>query len=75
MFAQAVQASGAMQAAQRQGGALRPAVSGCPVCKTVQMIAAPMLGRCEDCGDELTLLGSAEATGFGAPQEQRAAAA
>jgi hypothetical protein len=32
-----------------------PALSGCPRCGTVQMIAAPMLGLCEACGGELAI--------------------
>ena len=65
MFAQAVRTSEAMQeAAQSRGGALLPAVSGCRVCKTVQVIAAPALSLCKDCGAELTLLGSSEPQGL-----------
>jgi hypothetical protein len=57
MLEQAVQASEAMRrAAQLSHGALIPALSGCRTCGTVQMIAAPALGLCEDCGAELTLL-------------------
>ena len=61
MFAQAVQVSEAMQQAAQQGnGALIPALSGCRACQTVQMIAAPVLGRCKDCEAELTVLSTAE---------------
>ena len=64
MFEQAVQASEAMhKAAQRGDRALIPALSGCRACRTVQMIAAPVLGLCNDCGAELTVLGSAESQG------------
>jgi hypothetical protein len=59
MFEQAVQASEAMQRAAQQGGrALIPALFGCPACRTAQMIAAPAIGICEDCGAELTVLDS-----------------
>jgi hypothetical protein len=60
MFEQAVQASLAMQrAAQQDRRTLIPALSGCPSCQTMLMIAAPVLGRCEHCGDELKVLSSA----------------
>ena len=59
MFEQAVQASEAMQRAARQGRrALIPALFGCPACRTVWMIASPVLGVCEDCGGQLTVLHS-----------------
>jgi hypothetical protein len=61
MFEQAVQTSDAMrQAAQQRKGVLIPALSGCPACQTTHMIAAPVLGFCEDCGTELTVLSSPE---------------
>ena len=59
MFEQAVQVSEAMQEAAHEA-ALIPALSGCLACGTAQMIAAPVLGVCADCGDELTVLGSTE---------------
>jgi hypothetical protein len=62
MFEQAVQASDALQWSARSDAALIPALSGCRACGTTQMIAAPVLGICEDCGAERTL-GSAEAPG------------
>jgi len=59
MFEQAVQASEAMQGAAQQGGrALVPALFGCPACRTAQMIAAPAIGTCQDCGAELAVLDS-----------------
>ena len=59
MFEQAVQASEAMQWAAQQGGrALIPALFGCPVCRKAQMIAAPVIGTCQDCGAELAVLDS-----------------
>ena len=61
MFEQAVQTSEAIrQATQRHSGMLMPALSGCPACRITHMIAAPALGVCEDCGAELTALGSSE---------------
>ena len=69
MFEQAVQTSEAMRQAERQGrGALIPALSGCRACQTVQMIAAPVLGLCSDCGAELTVLGSGENPRTGHPE-------
>ena len=60
MFEQAVQASLAMQrAAQQDHRTLIPALSGCPSCQTMLMIAAPVLGQCEHCGGELEVLTSA----------------
>ena len=47
-----------------------PALSGCPECGTVRMIAAPALGRCGDCGRDLAVLSptafAAEADSAGA---------
>jgi hypothetical protein len=60
MFEQAVQASEAMRRIAQGGGTLIPALSGCRMCQTTQMIAAPVLGVCKDCGADLTVLGSAE---------------
>jgi hypothetical protein len=55
MFDQAVEASEAMrESAGRTSGALIPALCGCISCGTVQMIAAPTLGICGDCGADLT---------------------
>ena len=58
MFEQAVQVSEAMQRAAQGGRALIPALSGCPTCRTARMIASPVLGVCEDCGGQLTVLHS-----------------
>jgi len=35
---------------------LIPALCGCPYCRTAQMITAPMLGTCTDCGAPLEVL-------------------
>ncbi len=57
MFDQAVQFSEAFrQGAGQMQGLLIPALKGCPHCRTVQMISAPALGTCDDCGDELRVL-------------------
>jgi hypothetical protein len=69
MFEQAIQASEAMRA-QNQG-TLIPALSGCRACGTMHMIAAPVLGVCEDCGGELTVPSGAE---LRAPDISRATA-
>ena len=42
-------------------GSLIPALKGCPHCRTVEMIAAPVLGTCDDCGAEMIVLGPADA--------------
>ncbi len=66
MFEQAVQVSQALEQARGQDlGALIPALSGCERCQTVQMVTAPMLGACHDCGAELALLSDAELRGAG----------
>jgi hypothetical protein len=58
MFEQAVQFSEAFrQGASRMQGSLIPALKGCPHCRSVQMIAAPALGTCADCGAEMRVLG------------------
>ncbi len=57
MFDQAVQFSEAFrQGAGQMQGLLIPALKGCPHCRTVQMISAPALGMCDDCGAELRVL-------------------
>jgi hypothetical protein len=62
MFEQAVQFSEAFrQGAGQMRGSLVPALKGCPHCNTVEMIAAPSLGTCADCGAEMTVLGPARA--------------
>jgi hypothetical protein len=54
MFDQAVQFSEAFrQGAGQMRGLLIPALKGCPHCRTTQMISAPVLGMCDDCGAEL----------------------
>ena len=76
MFEQAVQVSEAMRQAARQGnGALMPALSGCRPCQTAQMIAAPVLSHCKDCGAELTVLGTTEPPANETPKEPGALAA
>jgi hypothetical protein len=61
MFEQAVEFSEAFrQGAGRMQGSLIPALMGCPHCRTMQMIAAPTLGTCADCGEEMKVLGAAE---------------
>jgi hypothetical protein len=42
--------------ARRSGSTVRPALSGCPECGLVEMIAAPTLGTCETCGSALSVL-------------------
>ena len=55
MFEQAVQVSEAMrQAAKLGAGALFPALSGCRICATAQMVASPALGVCDNRGAEPT---------------------
>ena len=64
MFEQAVQASEAMQLAAQEGHrVLIPAFAGCSDCRTTQMITAPMLGVCQDCGTLLRVLSSTELHG------------
>jgi ssDNA-binding Zn-finger/Zn-ribbon topoisomerase 1 len=41
-------------------GRLIPALKGCPNCRTTQMIAAPELGLCPDCGAEMKVLNASE---------------
>jgi uncharacterized protein (DUF983 family) len=57
MFDQAVQFSEAFRQGEGQmQGLLIPALKGCPHCGTTRMISAPVLGMCDDCGDELKVL-------------------
>jgi len=57
MFDQAVQAGEAQRDATARGpSSLIPALMGCVDCGTVEMIAAPALGFCPDCGAGLTVL-------------------
>jgi hypothetical protein len=53
-------ASRALYEANRHGRSaiqLIPALSGCPNCRTVRMIASPAtLGSCSDCGADLEVL-------------------
>ena len=61
MFEQAVQTSEAMQRATHGHRVLIPALVGCRHCQTAQMIAAPVLGFCDDCGAELSVLSASSA--------------
>lgn len=64
MFDQAVKASEAVrESAGLSSGALIPALCGCVTCGTVQMIAAPAPGVCDDCGAALTAVGAGQPTG------------
>jgi hypothetical protein len=40
---------------------LEPALCGCVACGVVRMIASPVLGLCQECGEELGLLSKEEA--------------
>jgi hypothetical protein len=61
MFDQAIQASEAVREAMGLGtGRLIPALAGCIECRTIEMIAAPVLGLCTGCGAELTVIGYEE---------------
>ncbi len=54
MLDQAVQAG---EAVRHSGAvALIPALHGCVDCGTVAMISGPVMGVCEDCGVEHTLI-------------------
>lgn len=62
MFAHVVQVSEAFRlGAGQMQGSLRPAMKGCPECRTMHMIASPALGTCIDCGAEMTVLKEASA--------------
>ena len=57
MFEQIVRGSEAFGVgAGQMRGSLIPALKGCPECFSVQMIAAPSLGLCSDCGSRMTVL-------------------
>jgi hypothetical protein len=57
MFEQTVEVSEAFrQSASRMQGSLRMALKGCPDCGRTEMIAAPALGTCEDCGANMVVL-------------------
>jgi hypothetical protein len=57
MFEQIVRGSEAFRRdASQMRGSLIPALKGCPECFSVQMIAAPSLGLCSDCGSRMTVL-------------------
>lgn len=60
MFDCIVQASEALRtAAARDSETLFPALCGCEACLTTQLIAAPSIGICAECGAEQTVLMSA----------------
>jgi hypothetical protein len=57
MFESLVQASEAMRlGAGAAAGSITPALCGCIQCGTRRLIAAPVLGSCEDCGQDLQVL-------------------
>ncbi len=57
MFEKIVRGSEAFRRdASQMRGSLIPALKGCPECFSVQMIAAPSLGLCSDCGSRMTVL-------------------
>ena len=69
MFDQIAMASEALQASVgAPHGTIVLALSGCLQCQTIAMIAGPALGRCVDCGEELSVLDYDQA-GFGRPDE------
>ena len=56
MFDHAVEIGEAFgQGASRMQGSLIPASKGCPDYRTVQMMAAPVLGTCDNCGTEMSV--------------------
>jgi hypothetical protein len=74
MFESVLRHSEAMSAAgETGGGTLIPALSGCPSCRTIQMIAAPVLGVCPECGGPLSVLDRTDAPAQGAHPLQAAA--
>jgi hypothetical protein len=74
MFESVVRHSEAMRAAgETGGGTLIPALSGCRSCRTIQMIAAPVLGVCPECGGPLSVLDRTDAPGGDAQALQAAA--
>ncbi len=61
MLSQIVQASQAMTESQSSGQqSLEPALCGCVACGVVRMIASPVLGLCQECGEELGVLSKEE---------------
>ena len=57
MFDQAIQASEALrEAIDLKTGRLLPALEACAECRTMQLIAAPMLGTCTGCGAKLAVV-------------------
>jgi hypothetical protein len=57
MFDQAIQASEALRETMGlKAGRLFPALKGCAACRTIQMIAAPVLGTCTGCGARLAVI-------------------
>ncbi len=66
MLEQIVQASQAMAESGSNGQhSLEPALCGCVACGVVRMIASPVLGLCQECGEELGVLTKEEARNQG----------
>ena len=62
MLKQIVQASQAMAESASTGQQpLEPALCGCVACGVVRMIASPVLGLCQGCGEELRVLSEDDA--------------
>ena len=69
MFAQAVLASQALrQAMPGTACKLTLALSGCRLCRTVRIIATPVLGRCDDCDVPLVSLSDAHPQALQTPK-------
>jgi hypothetical protein len=76
MFEHAVLASEALgQEPPLSPRELIPALSHCPACRRVRLIAAPMLGLCDGCERPLAVLGSAPRDDSQAPNAAAALAA
>jgi hypothetical protein len=62
MLEQIIQAGQAMAESGSTGQQpLEPALCGCVACGVVRMIASPVLGLCQECGEELGVLSGDEA--------------
>ncbi len=62
MLWQIVQAGQAMaESALTTQQSHEPALCGCVACGVVRMIASPVLGLCQECGEELGVLTTEEA--------------
>ena len=61
MLEQIIQAGQAMAESGSTGQQpLEPALCGCVACGVVRMIASPVLGLCQECGEELGVLSKEE---------------